>query len=88
MRERESWQPSDLERESLVLGELDEENRSWVVACEGCGLGEQAARAEGAHQITHTLPLHTDIRSEDIVPHLVRSEVTVERERQGRSPPG
>ena len=62
-----------MQREGFVLREFDEKHRSGVVAGEGRGLGEEPARVEGADEVTDTLSLHTDIRSEDIVTHLARS---------------
>ena len=66
-----------LEGEGLVLWKLNKENRSKVVTCQSCGLRVQAARVEGANQITDTLSLHTHFRRQYIVPYLR------EREREG-----
>ena len=57
-----------------MFRELNEENGSGVVAGEGSGLSEQSTRIERGDKITDTLPLHTHIRCQYIVPHLCRGQ--------------
>ena len=52
------------------MRELDQEEGSGVVASESSGLGVESTGVEGGDEIADTLPLHTHIWRQDIVPHL------------------